>query len=503
MEFDTKNLTKIIRIISVIILISFISFKLFAMATSFHDLGWDESVYLGMGKYIYSQGTHGLWEEIRPPLLPLIIGLFWKLKLPYILLADIMITLFAVGTIILTYICAKEILKKEDFLELLSITPPLLLLSSELFLKQSYTIMTEIPAAFFILLTVYLYIKNKSPFLLGIIAALAFLTKYTAGFMMLSMGIILFFDNYDTRDINRLCRKLIYFISGAAIMVTPFLIINGFLYQDSAGSWLYATIYPVVKAIIHQDNIMYAVSNPISNLLFYPIVMVKENILFILGLLGAVFYFFHSKSYFINKQRSGYLISLSILLYVIYLTFIINKQSRFILLILPLLAIFSAYVLSNIVITKKENMFFFVLILVFMLVGYSSWLQITSNRYPFIKEKPDIINQYYHYPTNYNISSPLLTTDPHFTGYNDQLFIPMYNNVSDARDIYSQYKGQANGLIYDDEFYPCFTQSCDQLKQDLYKDIMSYFTVVYTRSQHPRREILISKNSVKYTNKKR
>ena len=33
--------------------------------------GWDESVYVGIGKYFASGGAVGLYEPIRPPGLPL------------------------------------------------------------------------------------------------------------------------------------------------------------------------------------------------------------------------------------------------------------------------------------------------------------------------------------------------------------------------------------------------------------------------------------------------
>ena len=48
------------------------------------DLWWDSSVYIGMGKYIYSSGELGLYEASRPLIWPLILGFFWKLGLDVI-----------------------------------------------------------------------------------------------------------------------------------------------------------------------------------------------------------------------------------------------------------------------------------------------------------------------------------------------------------------------------------------------------------------------------------
>lgn len=41
-------------------------------------LSWDGSVYVGMGKYLYSSGAFGLWETLRPVGLPVLLGAAWK-----------------------------------------------------------------------------------------------------------------------------------------------------------------------------------------------------------------------------------------------------------------------------------------------------------------------------------------------------------------------------------------------------------------------------------------
>ena len=73
------------------------------------DMMWDSSVYLGMGKYIYSSGKSGLWEPSRPLPWPLIVGFFWKFNLDYIFWAKFVTVLLSIGCIVLTYIISKEI----------------------------------------------------------------------------------------------------------------------------------------------------------------------------------------------------------------------------------------------------------------------------------------------------------------------------------------------------------------------------------------------------------
>ena len=66
-----------------------------------------------MGKYIYSLGHSGLWETIRPPGLPLLIGTLWKLRLPYVFFSEITALLFAAGTIAMSYLIASKLFSKK------------------------------------------------------------------------------------------------------------------------------------------------------------------------------------------------------------------------------------------------------------------------------------------------------------------------------------------------------------------------------------------------------
>ena len=56
----------------------------------YNGLLWDSSVYAGMGKFIFSLGKAGLWEHIRPVLLPFFLGIFWKLNLDAIFFGQIL-----------------------------------------------------------------------------------------------------------------------------------------------------------------------------------------------------------------------------------------------------------------------------------------------------------------------------------------------------------------------------------------------------------------------------
>ena len=55
------------------------------------NLWWDSSVYMNMGKYIYSFGETGLYEASRPLVWPLLLGFFWKMGLDDIFFGKLMV----------------------------------------------------------------------------------------------------------------------------------------------------------------------------------------------------------------------------------------------------------------------------------------------------------------------------------------------------------------------------------------------------------------------------
>ena len=144
-------------------------------AQKFHNVIWDEAVYLGIGKYLYSFGTVGLWEMIRPIGMPLIIGLFWKLGLPYVFMAELTEIGFSAGVIILTYLITKEF--ADDFA---AATAAFIMAITPVFFLYTGYVLTGIPSTFFILLAFYLFLKDKlAP--AGVAAGLASLFRFPQG----------------------------------------------------------------------------------------------------------------------------------------------------------------------------------------------------------------------------------------------------------------------------------------------------------------------------------
>ena len=201
-------------------------------------VSWDESVYLGIGKYIYSSGSSGLWEPIRPLGLPVITGLIWKLGLPYILFSQFMAFIFALASVALLYIIAEKLFSKN-----VAVLAAALLVATPVFFTNSHMILTEIPSSFFVLLALYAFICNKH-YQCGAFASLAMLFKFTGGLVVIALFLVAL---HFMKPLSRNFRRLIPFAKVAVsfLAVTlPFMVFNSIFYHNIAGNLINAALRP-------------------------------------------------------------------------------------------------------------------------------------------------------------------------------------------------------------------------------------------------------------------
>jgi predicted membrane-bound dolichyl-phosphate-mannose-protein mannosyltransferase len=295
----------------------------FNLVFRYHDTRWDESVFIGMGKYIFSNGEIGLWEPIRPIGLPLVLGLLWKLGLNPIFSIEFISIFFSVGCIWLVFLIGKNL-----FNEIIGFLSALILASTPLFYYFSSYGFTGIPSAFFGLLALYFLIK-KNIFLTGIFSGIAFLFRFPQGILFAVFGYLVFRKNKD---------KLFEYCIGIFLSVTPYLIFNLFMYKDM--------FFPFFEAIPHQTNPVHSVLkgsflSQAYNLFYYPLVLIKNNPVYLSG----IFYF-----------RSKKKILLPFLIFFVYFTAIINKQERFILAFLPYLSLMAGYSLYKLLSKKIRQL---------------------------------------------------------------------------------------------------------------------------------------------------
>jgi 4-amino-4-deoxy-L-arabinose transferase-like glycosyltransferase len=460
---------------------------------------WDESVYIGMGKYLYSSGESGLWESIRPIGLPLLTGFFWKIGGMewQLYLSKIFSLLFAVGTIFLTYIIARKIYGRTS-----GIIAAALLALSAVFFHHAGLILTDIISTFFMLLAVYFYIsfksqlgKNKtSPkradsnrnalifFLIGLTSATALLFRFPHGILIIFFSVLILLDiKYKNARFN----DLVFFLLGLTIIL-PFLIFNYSMYAQYTANAFDAIFRPFILGSIHQGNIYQSVQGFWNNISYYIIALLLINPLLFLAFFSirkaidkrsiknARNKTMYNES---HKMTCDVILKLYVLMcaYLIYLTYIANKQERFLLMILPIVIILSSGVIIHYISDNKSvwkhlrYSIMATLLVIFILFNIQSMAR--PYYYNGSQAYDSSIALYKYY--NNNNATTILTTDPVFAVYSDNLFVPFYDMVGHdvIKSIYvndweSDYEFDA--AVYTPSSFPCIDIMCEANHEELY-----------------------------------
>jgi len=288
------------NILLIFILLIFISFYIFKSNPE-ADLWWDSSVYISMGKYIYSLGEIGFYEESRPLLWPLMLGFIWKLGLNEIFFGKILVLLFGIGTITLTYLIAYKLFNKK-----IAILSALLLAFSPTFFLFNSILFTEIPSTFFSLFGFYLLIKRNYSFS-GLFFGLAFMTRFFQILIIVPIYLVLIYSFYKKKvSIS----NFLYFIIFFSIPVIPYFILNAFLFNNPLFPFLLQAYMSKYTGWIYNQGID-----------FYFLNLIKENILVLFSILG-IFLIFK------NENLTKILIPLVFLLAFVPYNFVLHKEKE-------------------------------------------------------------------------------------------------------------------------------------------------------------------------------
>lgn len=366
---------------------------------TYHYLIWDEAVYLAIGKWLFSGGELGIWENFRPIGLSMILGALWKTGLDYLFLADVLMLGFLVGSAILMYYLTEE--DKTLAVLMLVLTP--------VFFIQSIRVMTDIPAMFLILLSLYLF-RKKNLEAAGLVVGIAFTFRFPVGLMILALNMIMILRK----------SRWTYFLR----MNLPFagIILTYAIYLIAA----YGSLDPLIAAGQHQSSAVRSVSGILQNILYYPYTLIVTNLL-------LVFAFFN------RKLKKDILVPLIIFLG--YFTIIGHKTPRFALMFLPfavMLAVSGMQMIRN-----KEFRFAVFILLLIPTIHIN--MQMIGN---LPREEPSQV-QFLS-----SFKGEILTSNPLPAFYSDARFYHYYNNLEDAHIILD--KGlEVDTIIYTPASFPC------------------------------------------------
>ncbi|MGC8885050.1 MAG: ArnT family glycosyltransferase [Candidatus Nanoarchaeia archaeon] len=280
---------------------------------------WDENVYLGNARSHVSESN--FTEDFRFPLLEWLIALIW-IRGESLFAAKIFIILLSIATVFFTYLISREYFTvKKAFLTTLCFA------LSPLVIFWGFRVYADIPALFFTVVSFYCLLENEKSkskkigmvfiAFAGIMAALAFLSRFPLALFPLSAGIYSIF--------KKKYKVLLIFSVFFVLALIPWLAYNQIHYQNPI--WDLKEQYSVVEKWTLYEPIIKQIKNLFMSMGLFVILLP-------LGIYSLL------KKALENENRRP--LALLILTYVIlsfvyYLCFVKLKDARYYFAFLPFL----------------------------------------------------------------------------------------------------------------------------------------------------------------------
>jgi hypothetical protein len=467
---DTWKKHKEIIIISLLFLVGE---AIFALSRQ-RALIWDEAVYVGMGKFLYSFGKSGLWEIFRPITMPLAIGVLWKIGLDTILASRVLAVLLATACIAMTYLIADKVFGRRA-----ALLASVLLATTPVFVKYSEYLLTDIPSLLFVLVTVYLILERRY-FLAGISSGVAFLTKFPQLLMLLPLAAYILLEKGPRSAARDKVRHLLMLFMGCALIIICFTIFNISLYSSHL-SILDSSTRPVTDAMAFQNNPLQnlptgTVQQKAYSAAYYLInvVGIMGSLLFILALLTV------AQSCARKKARHGStLLTYVLIAYLLYYSAIPYKTERFLLFFIPIVSILAAAAFFYVLDMKRRA----INIALYIFVGVALAVAVYQDAQIY-HQKADMGGHEiiaYSYFAHNDIKGTMLVTDPLFAAYSDNRFIPIYNTMNDGTFYVDEWEknSTADGAAFSENSIPCADRSCIARRDALLESINSSYSLVF------------------------
>jgi hypothetical protein len=271
---------------------------------------------------------------------------------------------------------------------------------------MSFHLYTEIPAIFFVLAGLYSYLKEKQ-FLAGLFIGFAFIAKFPAAIFLIALLALLLFSK-DTKRISLFC-------SGFAIVAVPFLIINRIAY----GNFL-LPIIDAKKAIGQVLGCNYLWHKPWH--WYFSFIFLKENFLHLFSIAG-LYYFIKNFTRKINIKKTA--VFLFLLLPFIYFLQLNCRDYRYLIIIAPFLAVFTADGIKRQI--KQKQYFMPVLFVVLVLSAVTGIGFYHDNRVPY----NDMQQNYFEFLKDKEVEGEVWSANPIIAIYSDEkinkIYYPIFN----------------------------------------------------------------------------
>ncbi|MDD4354231.1 MAG: hypothetical protein PHN56_07305 [Candidatus Nanoarchaeia archaeon] len=351
-------------LLSLIILASIIFIK--------PNVEWDEYVYLLNGKYFAGEEVY--FESMRPPMLQLIVSLFYFFNIENLIFLIIPLLCFAFF-VFCFYLFSKDL------------RALIIMFCFPIFLMYIEKLMTAIFATSFVLLSLFFmkeyFLKKKDLFfyLSYLISGLVFLTRYPLGINLVVITLIYFLFE-KKRDYFKVFLGLIVFC-------LPIIFWFNYMGLDSA-----------LSALNYVD---------VESGFFYYF----QNVLIILGF--SFLFLLFLKDYKYEKKDLFFIIPL--VLFFLVFQFINHKEPRYLIPLLPFVAVLFSKIMKNNKHFFVLSLVFFISALIFSIVFFNSLCDNTENfneLHDFFlnKGKLMVLSNYWPAVAYYSNNSVLAISEP-------------------------------------------------------------------------------------------
>ena len=350
---------------------------------------WDTAIYVGIGKYIFSNGTIGYLETFRPVLWPIVLGALWRVGLNPLLAAKIICVAMSAGTIFLVYRIA------EGFKKNAGIFAALMLAVSSVYFTFTVVGITDVPSAFFTVLALYYFLKKK-PFFAGIAVGTAFLLRFPQGIMLVPIFTVILIAFIKAKDSRlSILAEAAKIAGGFLLLAIPYLVVNYFLYGNP--------LLPIITG--NQVATISADATNSGSFIFYAVGWLKENPFLVIF---AVAFFFAIGKELMSANRKYLSVAMSLVVIGTYYSLISHKELRYSIAFLPFAAIAAGagmvWLIEKIHYKKILKITTISVSAMIIVIGLTS-IFATAPRYALGKASSDYYNFFNDKPNNFILTA--------------------------------------------------------------------------------------------------
>jgi 4-amino-4-deoxy-L-arabinose transferase-like glycosyltransferase len=322
---------KILLILLTLILVAGFLLRLFPVRTGYHY--WDETVYLQQGEILAGESPNNYNEfDFRPPLFSLILGSIFLVN-SSLVAAHLVVALLSTFGILATYFVAEQLYGRQT-----GVLASLIYALSPLAIKMSHEILVDAILPVLWLLSAFFLLKavksDRSVYygLTGAMAALAVLMKFTSLMMMPGLAVLLLLYELNDKKLN--FQSLLESVYSSFKSRNNWILLTAFLATLSPYMvWSFIEFGSPISVFFNAWQVSGARDAFMTYAQGWSVYLLPPFYL------GLVFFIWRSK---IESFEDMFPVAFFLILFLPLQFIIANKETRFLLPVIPFLSIISA-----------------------------------------------------------------------------------------------------------------------------------------------------------------